>query len=423
MKKLQEIVKDLHEINFGTDGIIRPTNGGADYNYDKWNGRHCYDNGQCYCTKCDSISPCAVEDVKGRFLANISHGTHTYDFIMAHNRDEKDRAEKFSQVEGWSKKPVLFVMENPGGMSSNYHKDLGDRKKRAIESWYWLNCSYNEPDKAYVYPNFFRQGEYGKLVYSIINTFKIANGYLTNMVKCGMIDENEQYVTTDKYSKIIVNNCIKEQLSREIAAMRGGDDNQKVIIFAFGKNTYGRLVEELTDLDKYSIYLLPHPVSRLANDYRKYVLYSKIARALYKNDFYNGIDFNFMYALDGDKEGDMPDLRVSVEKARNAILAQLGSAKEKDGYLAGKKTFFVTALNKDVVTNIELMNKTWGGKRINNRYKVIWAGYSFYEDYIDLWAGYEDKATEAIPEHQRVEYELYRSLLSVVKELKNNKTE
>ena len=60
MKKLEEIVKDLHEINFSTDGIIHPQNDGADYDYDKWNGKHRYDDGQYYCTKCDSISPCTI---------------------------------------------------------------------------------------------------------------------------------------------------------------------------------------------------------------------------------------------------------------------------------------------------------------------------------------------------------------------------
>ncbi len=266
MKKLDEIVKELHEINFGADGTTRPSGGSAEYDYDKWNGKHRYDDGQYYCTKCDSISPCSIKGVDG-CLANISHGTHTYDFIMAHNRDEKDREKKFSEAETWSKKPVLFVMENPGAMGGNDYKNCGDGKKQAPESWYWLDSRYSEPDKDYIYPNFFRQGEYGKLVYSIINTFKIANGYLTNMVKCGMLDAKGKYVTTENYSKEIVNNCIDTHLKSEISALRGCDDAQKVIIFAFGKNTYGRLVEKFTDLDKYSIYLLPHPARRLANDY------------------------------------------------------------------------------------------------------------------------------------------------------------
>lgn len=432
MKKLEEIVKNLHEINFGADGIIRPTNGGADYDYDKWKekGAHIYDNEQCYCPHCDNISPCIIKDGEGYFFANISHGTHTYDFIMAHNRDEKDREKKFSEVEGWAKKPVLFVMENPGSMSSNSHKPMGSGKKQALESWYWLDSRYSEPDKDYIYPNFFRQREYGKLVYSIINTFKIANGYLTNMVKCGILDGNGEYVTTDNYNGKIVDNCIEMCLKREIAALRGGDDNQKVIIFAFGQNTYGRLIEKFTDLDKYSIYLLPHPVNRLANDYRKYVLYGKIARALYKNDFYNGADVNFISALGNDREGDMPDLRVSVEKAREVIVSnkelfsELGNLEEKNGYSSGKVTFNISFLNEEVVNEIVLRYKFKKGEA---EYKVLWAGYNFYEDYVDLWGGkYGDEATEAISESERLKFGLYNclynSLAKIVEELKNGKT-
>ena len=53
-----------------------------------------------------------------------------------------------------------------------------------------------------------------------------------------------------------------------------------------------------------SLYLLPHPANRLANDYRKYVLFGKILRALIQNDFYKNVTAkpNFEAILSADND-------------------------------------------------------------------------------------------------------------------------
>lgn len=251
MKTIQDIAKELHKINFGTGGIICTQFKNDDYTYeDDWKGSdkegsHKYtDINNCCCDLCNEYNAGVLTDDykdehKHYQFTNVSHGTHMYDFLQAHGAD-------ISKIAGWSTKPVMFVMENPSNGKNNDYAQIDNlNKKRPSKSWYWLNSSYDEKDKDFVYPNFFTQGEYGKLVYSIMNTFKIANGYLTNMVKCGVgcYDKqgNDSYTTTEKYNPKIVHNCIEQRLNKELNALKRYA-NDTVIIFAFALNTFNYLI-------------------------------------------------------------------------------------------------------------------------------------------------------------------------------------
>lgn len=436
MKSLIEIARDLHKINFGKDGIIPMRWDGADYDYNEWksnDAQHKYSDDGC-CNECREFNNCVLncnynnDDNKYKFT-NVSHGTHMVDFLNAHGSD-------LSSVEKWSTYPVMFVMENPSNCRNNsYAGEVDNNNKRPTKSWYWLNESYDEKDDKFVYPHFFDGHEYGKLVYSIMKTFHIANGYLTNMVKCGVgyyQDKYDVYTTTEKYNTEIIKKCIRTRLQKELTALRGGDDN-KVIIFAFGLNTYNFLCEYLLPADKDLLYLLPHPASRLANDYRKYVLFAKIARALYINEFYkNREDFNFMEVLRNDDA--IPNLKINkdhLEKLINNIpyfnydendeitrFAHNLEIKNADNYKAGKLSYYI--IDRDhTVQEFTLMYKTKSAELLEDGiHKTIWVNYNLFEDEIQVWCGKDKKSDNRITSENCEQYVLYKIMRFLVDKIR-----
>lgn len=304
-RNLQTIQRALHEINFGEHGLVQPLGAQTDakaYCFKKlnepdprrdekgkWKKRcHTYPDTPCYCTRCNAVEPLVNEgsaDKQYQFTS-ITHGTHTLDFLDAHEGVD---------IGNWSTKPVLFLFENPGAANSGnfgkdgYHKpsELPPRGERLpCKWWYWINGQDECTSDDFLYPNWFVQKEYGWMVCSAIHTFKMANAYVTNMVKCGIGSTLKEYVTIESYNTQIVDNCF-EHLKAEVSALRGTCD-EEVTVFAFGKHVYGMLKDREEALAPCKIHLLPHPANRLANDYRKYVLLGKIMGGLLQADFYEG---------------------------------------------------------------------------------------------------------------------------------------
>ena len=312
LEKLEEIVRELHKINFGDEGLIGfNTNCFDDYNFDCLkSGKHFEKTDEhnfsvCMnenCKKCERSLAVSKNESGEQTLefTSVTHGAHTFDFLDAHKQSH-------DTVENWSQNPVLFVMENPALPDDHYVDSEHGRK--VSEWWYWVNGQYNEPNSSFVYPKYFAQKGYGWMIYSAIRTFQMANAYVTNMVKCGMTNccEKKNYLTTDEYPGGITVNCVDNFLKRELDCLRDENKTQKVIVFAFGERSYAFLKEkwqkELKD-KTISLYLLPHPANRLANDYRKYVLFGKILRALIQNDFYKNVTAkpNFEAILSADND-------------------------------------------------------------------------------------------------------------------------
>lgn len=462
MRDIKAIAKKLHEINFGDGGIIRTEFENGDYTYKDWkdNGdRHKYADGNCCCDKCDdTYNSCVIseefKDAEHHYqFTNVSHGTHMYDFWQAHNW--KNNADAFetedwsTKIKDWSTKPVMFVMENPSnGKNNSYADDFGLNMKRPSKSWYWLDSSYNEKDIDSKYPKYFTQGEYGKLVYSIMNTFKIANGYLTNMVKCGVgyynQDGTDVYTTTEKYNKGIIEKCIDCRLRSEISALRG-DADDTVIVFAFALNTFNYLKEYLkaeAENGEINIYLLPHPASRLANDYRKYVLFGKIARALKLNNFYEGVEeIDYMSVLTSDKEvvpelkvkeGELADVIGNVkddaqsykDKSLKSFIGNLKAIICYDKYYCGKLTYAIKTVTGGFAVDLTLRYKAATKKKLEDgSNKVIWVNYSLADDYIETWVGKGDSANELISVETAEIFNLYKLMAVIVKRLKGEDTE
>ncbi len=301
---LKIIAKELHKLNFDeNNGIIKIKNANfSDNNFDyTYNNYYKNDNKHLH-NACDTCSKCnhfnnstnsqnfyftKDKNIKIQWT-NVSHGSHSIDFFDAIFCSTNEKI----NYTNWSKRPVLFLMENPSTQKQNilYNQNFtnstnSSNNKFPAQKWYWIwdEC------KVLKYPDNFSQGSYGSLINSIINTFKIANGYVTNLVKCGMGEfsaKKETYTSTENYNPEILKICKKEKLLKEINILRNNDKNMPVIIFAFGKNSYYP-AQELLSKENCKIYLLPHPANRLANDYRKLVLFTKILIGLKQNNFYD----------------------------------------------------------------------------------------------------------------------------------------
>lgn len=296
LKKLREIVQELHKINFGkNDGLIN-FDAGDDYRFSDVMKKCKINDEDWFLHKTQPDGVCNI--CKDCEFSIITHGTHTIDYLDAHINafnDIVDDVDIYEYINAWSKIPVMFVMENPGNPDENLCFEKSGKLDRFVrKDWYWIT---DQKADECSYPKNFDCKAYGGLIYSIINTFHLANAYVTNMVKCGMTD-GKTYLTTDKYNDNIVNNCL-DHLWDEMDALRGGNDYKakRVIVFAFGSRTYNKLWaysnnNKEADNRKYnfSLYKLPHPASHLDNKYRELVLFGQILQALLKEDAYNSVE-------------------------------------------------------------------------------------------------------------------------------------
>ena len=325
---IDKIVKELHKINFGAeDGIIKI---GDDHDLSNCDIEIRKPNDyepeikefmhikkiEDYCKKCEAIR-CNIQkyDKAGKEikdsnfkLCNISHGTHTFDFLKACGLDP----EKVIEDVKWTDIPVLFLMENPSFDYDIYdyinkNKDTDEKDtngKRPAKKWYWIHSDWSDDYKKGKFnkDEYLRQKCYGRMVFALINQYKLANAYMTNAVKCGMSDakydaskENKNYVNETKalnlghYEEKCIETCFDTFLKEEINALLGNKD--ELIIFAFGSRTYwyigdfmaGEASNELRrKIKNCKIILMPHPADRTKNDFRKYILKGKMDEALNK---------------------------------------------------------------------------------------------------------------------------------------------
>ncbi len=115
------------------------------------------------------------------------------------------------------------------------------------------------------------------------------------MVKCGIgtgKDAGDNFETTVDYDDIN-NKCIGQCLIKELKALKeGGEENDKVIVFAMGSRVYNTLFSYLFKEDneqiigdlRIELHQLPHPADHTSNKYRKYILLGIIANALLSNE-------------------------------------------------------------------------------------------------------------------------------------------
>ncbi|HII08941.1 MAG TPA: hypothetical protein HA355_05060 [Methanosphaera sp.] len=366
---LKEIVERLHNISFNE--VIKYNDAYREdvykYGFEKNDDR--LKNVENYCTICDKLKRC--ESLESGFkLTNISHGSHTIDFLRSFDLNDDDIKKLISE---WNDDPVLFLMENP---SLNYDIydylscDENEEGKRVSKEWYWIgeNCNRKKLEE-YDGDSFYIQGEYGNMVMSLIKQFKLGNAYLTNAVKCAMTDaryENGKFVETKykntfEYPKEYKCKCLDNVLLKEIKALCDKNGNlQPLRIFAFGGNAHW-LIKEYLEHSKidlcYQLYQLPHPASREKNDYRKYIL-----KGIVKDSLESEI---FIKAGSKKEKYNKEFVKNIIEETYN--VASLGNNATKNQNSLKIYTYNSLFDNEELVSEVkikgkanEIFNFTWG---------------------------------------------------------------
>lgn len=300
------IVKDLHDFTFKK--VIRlEDNGDADfsilddknvYRFDdddpKKNGRFINVTGCCNdCKDCNTPDQEKLKKEKKDVeyqdfkLSYVSHGSHSIDFLRAGGLNDEEIKKEFEQND-WNTTPVLFLMENPSKNYGIYEERDG---KYPTTTWYWVHRKLESLSEMQAAGDkYLKQGYYGDMVYSLICKNKLANAYLTNVVKCGMNKiwmedgkSKDAYLGTWWYQDQCKKNCAINVLSEEIKRLVCGQ--KKLIVFTFGNNAYYLAKDLLQNLDLFRAFdkrliLLPHPSNRLNGTFRTALLGDYVTNAL-----------------------------------------------------------------------------------------------------------------------------------------------
>ena len=382
--EIENIRKKLNEFSF-TKVIEKGT-----YSGQGWNTREEFIecNKGC-CTLCEGAKCASPLDEKqnpehnGFRLYYVSHGAHTLDFCEAMKIDMGD---------DWNDQPVLFLFENPSIQYDELYgeKVEGEYDKRPAKKWYWLHDGYKN-GVCLDYPKYYRQGCYAELVASLIKTFRLRNSYMTNFVKCAMNDaDGKNYLGTAYYNPECIENCFNHVLLEEIK-MLTDDFRQKLIVFAFSQRVYGLAQDYLGKVDalrdKYSLCLMPHPASRLANDYRKYVIFGKVYKTLNNNDIECDAALNEF--LENDKSNN-EILVNSCDVDREALITKFEHEGIKicDRRIGGNDTGTVKLLPTELKCKFKLNDKVYEFGFVFGSDEPFW-----------IWDGeaksFRDKASEA----------------------------
>lgn len=254
------MLEELRKLNF--NGLIKvdirdPEN----YSFKKY-----LENGEKhrligFCTSCEEKEiNISIDDPEYK-LQLISHGAHTKDFLesITEQIDTSD----------WHNEPILFIAETPSKDYEFYQQMISNGfEKKPTFQWYWVHSER----KYYRYPDSFALGQYGELVCSIINTFKLKNAYFTNLVKCGLNDKNGNFKNIWSFKNECINNCFENYLKKELQILN------PTVVFTIGNNTYKKLME----LTKFGVTTLPHPASRgLKNDFFRVLVFWIVFKELH----------------------------------------------------------------------------------------------------------------------------------------------
>lgn len=317
-------VKELHDINFGENGLIQLNDyskitedsyvrvSNKDFfeiptEAEKYNGHFsekykvkgcchlCEDKG-CSTPDNDKLKDEKKQDeYKDYKLCYVSHGSHSIDFLRASGLTDDSIKDKF-ETNNWNTTPIIFLMENPSKDNKDdpFYGKVKGIEKYPTNTWYWIHRQRKtivEMQKDY--ESYLKQGYYGEMAYALICKYKLANAYLTNIVKCGMNFRKEEegkvvndgYLGTWWYQNDCKINCVEKVLSKEVKALT--DNYDRLIVFAFGNNAYWLAKDYLQntrdeDVQKLNIQLslLPHPSSRLNNTFRRILLTDYLTKVI-----------------------------------------------------------------------------------------------------------------------------------------------
>ena len=329
-EQIVKIKEELNRINFGEGGIIQLEQKEIEEYTFKDLDKEIGHKVNKVCLKCkDYNKPNEFKNYTKHCLCNIMHGAHTIDFLSANGLGIDGIKKKLCE-EKWNSQPVLFLLENPSNDYGIYHDTRdGWEGKRPSKKWYWIIDDYENSEDSYLYPTQLKQGYYGTMFYSLIRMFKLGNAYATDIIKCGMnSDDGNEYLDSSFYQANCISMCVKTHLAREINALTSY--NKEIIVFAFGQRTYDLVKDVFSQKEQLGICcevnphicLMPHPANRLANDYRKYVLFGKAYKTLCKFDIDCSAALDEF--LDDNEEQNHGSLIIKDEEKLNGQIEDIG---------------------------------------------------------------------------------------------------
>lgn len=265
-------INELKYLNFNDLLVVDTDIENYDFNvYIMKNNKHIIKG---FCTRCEekgcNICP---KDTTFR-LQTISHGATTNDILLATDQQKID-------LTNWHQEGVVFLMEGPSNDGGFYEEnEFNGFKKKPTNEWYWVH----NKQKKYSYPDEFKGGKYGSLFNSIIFTFKLNNAYLTNIVKCGLNNDNNNYKGIDCYNPESLKTCFENILLKEL------DIIKPKVVFCFGSNVESYLQKLYPDDYPFLVVGLPHPAGRrrgFKDEYYRHLYFTRILEGLYKTDIIN----------------------------------------------------------------------------------------------------------------------------------------
>ncbi len=272
----------LRLLNFNSLLILRDDVPVENYDFNKYleNDEHLLKG---YCTKCEEQG-CNICPTDQEYkLLNISHGASSDDIFSATGESNLD----FSN---WHDEGVMFIMEGPSIDDWGLYKELkfNEYSKRPTRLWYWIH----DKQKKLEYPEQFWGRSYGPLFNSIVFTFKLRNAYLTNFVKCGLNNANNQFKGIREYNYASVSTCFENYLLKEIEIIK------PKVIFCFGSTVLNYLDDMYPDNYPFIVVGLPHPArARIGfkDEYYRHLYYSIILEGLFSAGIFSKQEAELKY--------------------------------------------------------------------------------------------------------------------------------
>src|SRR6516165_10957430 len=113
----------------------------------------------------------------------------------------------------------MFVYQSPGYRHHFFSPEqYGNYQKWPTHDWYWIHRRLDDPSPPTGYPQYFQGGHiygYGHFVLSVMLKFKLANVYVTNLVKCGLHEQSGSPMPFGAFRHECVQNCYHRYLQEE----------------------------------------------------------------------------------------------------------------------------------------------------------------------------------------------------------------
>ena len=203
-------------------------------------------------------------------LKIVSHGIHSLDLFKIQN---------FSDYGDFKDAGVMFVFESPASNLAACYKKEFDGKYPA-KAWWWIEGEGTKTPAKKDDWNKSLFKKYGELLNLYVHTFKLKNAYMTNLIKCGMMSEDNKFGNFGTFSNECKKKCFKQIFRKELEIIK------PKVIFTFGNNAKNFLDkmkkdDDYKDILTMKIEYLPHPARRnITNEKRKKELYDDIEKKL-----------------------------------------------------------------------------------------------------------------------------------------------